>query len=33
MNFDNDDKETTIKILTNLVKERDITYSPLALYF
>ena len=33
MNFDNNDKETTIKILTNLVKERDITYSPLALYF
>ena len=33
MNFDNDDKETTIKILTNLVKERDTTYSPLALYF
>ena len=33
MNFDNNDKETTIKLLTNLVKERDTTYSPLALYF
>ena len=33
MNFDNNDKETTIKLLTNLVKEKDTTYSPLALYF
>tara|TARA_Y100001970_G_C14143701_1_gene808629 strand:- start:595 stop:1239 length:645 start_codon:yes stop_codon:yes gene_type:complete len=33
MNFDNDNKEITIKKLINLVKERDATYSPLALYF
>ena len=33
INFDNEDKQTTIKILTNLVKEKDSTYSPLALYF
>ncbi len=33
MNFNNEDKEKTIKILSNLVKENDATYSPLALYF
>ena len=31
--FDTDDKQTTINQLTNLIKENDPTYSPLALYF
>ena len=33
INFDTDDKQTTINQLTNLIKENDPTYSPLALYF
>ncbi len=33
MNFDYGDKQKTIEILTDLIKENDSTYSPLALYF
>jgi predicted negative regulator of RcsB-dependent stress response len=33
INFDTDDKQTTINQLTSLIKENDPTYSPLALYF
>ena len=33
MNFDNDDKETTIKILTNLVKERDNLFAISFIFF
>ena len=33
INFKIEDKKTTIDRLTNLIKENDATYSPLALYF
>ncbi len=33
MNFNNENKQKTIEILSDLVKENDSTYSPLALYF
>ncbi|MDA7769804.1 hypothetical protein N8925_00675 [Candidatus Pelagibacter sp.] len=33
INIDTNDKQTTINQLTNLIKENDPTYSPLALYF
>ena len=33
MNFNKDNRETTIKQLINLVNKKDSTYSPLALYF
>ena len=33
INFKVEDKKKTIKDLTNIVKEHDVTYSPLALYF
>ena len=33
INFKTEDPENTIKNLINIVKENDVTYSPLALYF
>ena len=33
INFNTEDKQTTIDQLTNLINESDSTYSPLALYF
>ena len=33
MNFKLEDKQATIKQLTKLINENDVTYSPLALYF
>ena len=33
INFKTEDKQTTINQLTKLIKENDVTYSPLALYF
>ena len=33
INYDTNDKQTTIDQLTNLINENDPTYSPLALYF
>ena len=33
INFETEDKQTTIDQLTKLINENDVTYSPLALYF
>ena len=33
INFETEDSEKIIKDLTNIIKENDVTYSPLALYF
>jgi len=33
INFKSEDKQKTVKSLINIVKENDVTYSPLALYF